>query len=680
MQHKMGFKSAKFVNIFLTVTIVPLLAVIVVSLSRISNALTAAAYDKLEAVNTIKHSQIRSYFDERFSDLTVLSNNDAAVDALEAFTTAFDAEHGTSDEDGGEEEDGPPSRAEAEAAFGSWLATYKEEYGYDDLILISSAGDVVHTVAREADFGQNLVTGALATSGLGECFRDAAGGTAFVDFRPYAPSSDEPAAFIGAPLNKYGATIGVVALKLPLDGINRIMQERSGMGATGETYLVGPNNLMRSDSHLDPVHHTVASSFASPSTGRVETEASREALSGNPGRGIITGYNGNSVLSVFSPLEISDVRWALIAEIDETEAFAALTGLRWVIGVLAAFGIGIVVTAAAVHYRSFAQPVARAVDDLTDSFEQLAAAAGQVSIASQALSGGSSEQAASIEETSASLEQMSAGTKRNADNAQQANGLMEETKRIVASADESMKQLAAAMSEITRASEETSKIIRTIDEIAFQTNLLALNAAVEAARAGSAGAGFAVVADEVRSLAIRAADAAKNTASLIEDTTCKVKGGSMLAEKAAAAFTDVQTSASKVAELVAEIAMSSEEQATGIEKINRAISEMEKVTQKNAASAEESTSAAEQMTAQSEMVRSVVRQLAAIVGKGGSGDTAAKREDTVRKRGEFARTAGAKREDAARAAGEGEAIDSGWSAEDEFPMEGDEPERAPMSN
>ncbi len=153
-----------------------------------------------------------------------------------------------------------------------------------------------------------------------------------------------------------------------------------------------------------------------------------------------------------------------------------------------------------------------------------------------------------------------------------------------------MDKLTVSMEEITKASEETSKIIKTIDEIAFQTNLLALNAAVEAARAGEAGAGFAVVADEVRNLAMRAADAAKNTAALIDGTVKKVTNGSTLVEQTNGAFTEVASSVVKGGELIGQIAAASSEQAQGIEQITVAVSEMDRVTQQNAAGAEEMAS------------------------------------------------------------------------------------------
>ena len=264
--------------------------------------------------------------------------------------------------------------------------------------------------------------------------------------------------------------------------------------------------------------------------------------------------------------------------------------------------------------RSIMRPINGVISGLQNSANDVAAASGQMQSASQSLAEGSSEQAATIEETSSSLEEMSSMTKQNATNDGQADSLMQEANQVVRQANDSMTQLTGSMEEISKASEETSKIIKTIDEIAFQTNLLALNAAVEAARAGEAGAGFAVVADEVRNLAMRAADAAKDTATLIEGTVKKIDQGGTLVADTNTAFGKVAESASKVGDLVGEIAAASNEQAEGIEQLNRAVIEMDKVVQQNAASAEESASSSAEMSDQAVNMKDYVEDLVGIVG------------------------------------------------------------------
>jgi methyl-accepting chemotaxis protein len=263
--------------------------------------------------------------------------------------------------------------------------------------------------------------------------------------------------------------------------------------------------------------------------------------------------------------------------------------------------------------RSVSRALKGVIEGLSGGASEVNSASGRLSAASQSLAEGASEQAAAIEETSSSLEEMASMTKQNDDNASQANGLMSETTRVVSTANESMGLLTSSMLEISKASEETSKIIKTIDEIAFQTNLLALNAAVEAARAGEAGAGFAVVADEVRNLAMRAADAAKNTASLIEGTVKKIKEGSELVRRTSSEFSQVAVSSKKMGELVGEITAASSEQAQGIEQINRAVMEMDKVVQQNAGDAEKAASASADMSMQAEQLKGFVDDLVSIV-------------------------------------------------------------------
>ncbi len=257
----------------------------------------------------------------------------------------------------------------------------------------------------------------------------------------------------------------------------------------------------------------------------------------------------------------------------------------------------------------------QAVGDLSDGAQQVASAASQVSASSQTLAQGASEQAASLEETSASTEEINSMARRNSENSRSAADLVSQSQQRFMETNRSLQQMVGAMAAIDTQSDKIAKIIKVIDEIAFQTNILALNAAVEAARAGEAGMGFAVVADEVRNLAQRCAQAAKDTAVLIEDSIAKSKDGKSKVDLVAGAIRAIIADTDKIKILVDEVNIGGQEQARGIEQIGKAVVQMEQVTQRTAANAEEGAAAAEELNAQSETLRSVVKGLSALAGQ-----------------------------------------------------------------
>ncbi len=289
--------------------------------------------------------------------------------------------------------------------------------------------------------------------------------------------------------------------------------------------------------------------------------------------------------------------------------------------------------------RGITRPVNHLIEILSDGANEVDSASGQLSSSSNTLAEGATENAASLEETSAALEELSSMTKRNADNAVEANALMAQAQSAVLKADSSMGNVIRAMEEISISGNEIGKILKTIDEIAFQTNLLALNAAVEAARAGEAGAGFAVVADEVRNLAIRSADAAKNTADLIASTISNINSGSEMVNATAENFKTVESHSAKVAELLAEVSEASKEQSQGIGQITTAMTQMDKVTQSNAASAEESASAAGQLSLQAGNLLEAVEQLNGLVHGASAGHSLGRRHTSPKPKAHTAPTA-----------------------------------------
>jgi methyl-accepting chemotaxis protein len=292
---------------------------------------------------------------------------------------------------------------------------------------------------------------------------------------------------------------------------------------------------------------------------------------------------------------------------------AAKTGI--LIGLLAAMIVSVVV--AWLLVVSINKSLTGSLDQLSSGAEQVASASGQVATSAQSLSQGATEQAASLEETSASMEEMASMTRKNAESTQEAASLMGDVDSRVQESNRSLADMVTSMNAIQESSQKVAKIIKTIDEIAFQTNILALNAAVEAARAGEAGMGFAVVADEVRNLAQRSAQAAKDTAGLIEESMEKAVTGVDKVQQVSTSIAAITDSVTKVKGLVDEVSIASRQQAQGIDQVSQAIAQMEKVTQTTAATAEESAAASEELSAQSETVRAVVVELGALVGRRG---------------------------------------------------------------
>jgi len=477
----------------------------------------------------------------------------------------------------------------AHARWHPFFRSLKEKYGVSDVFLIdASQGRVVYNASKEVDFCVSMRTGPLAQSNLAAAFQQVAaagrrGAVTFGRFQRYLPSCDAPAAFLMASIHDGRTFVGALAFQLPLDEIDRIVGETTGMGRTGETYAIGPDREFRSNSRFAAemgVKTTVINGKF-----KVDTPAVKAALEqGTAGTGLQTGHRGKPALVSWRPVTVhrdaggggNDLRWALVSEIDAVEVrepISRLLRLGLTVFGLTAAAVLAVSSLIARRLTSESRRQATLVGGIVDNTHALASASEELTSVSQQMSAAAEETTAQANLVSAAAEQVSGNARTVSGSIENLVASIHDIARNAQSAATTARQAvdmatttSTTMNALGHSSNEIGAVVKVINSIAEQTNLLALNATIEAARAGEAGKGFAVVANEVKELA-------RETAKATEDIGGRIEGMQGEARRAVEAIAEIGSVIEKIDALQTKIAAAVEEQSVTTGEIGRNIAE-----------------------------------------------------------------------------------------------------------
>ena len=611
---KWGLKT-KFMVALLAVGVIPFAVQGLVTHQMAVETLTEQAFNHYKSIRDLKKSEIKLFFDNHREDVAMLARTPYVVEAVKALKSSF--AQGGGEEGGrfaghtGGQFDAPDDYIRVHDRYIDLLHDHMTHHGYGDIFFMDSRNSsVVFSVVKEPDFGKP------ATGCLKEVWQQAAKGEVVVsDTQLYAPSHNLPAQFVAAPVRENGSVIGVVAVQISIRNLSAIMFKRTGMGSSGEVFLVGPDKLVRSNSFLDPENRSVMAAFKHPEKGQVDTEAVRAALAGRTGEMLTQDYNGKRVLATYTPMNIGGVIWALVAEIHESEALTAVATLETTMVTLGVVGVVLIAVFAFYFAGTITRPITlgigfarkMATGDFTQTLdidredeigvlanalnemirtlgavfrelaqgavtlsgsstelstisiqmasgaEQASSKSGTVSSAAEEMSTNMASVAAAAEEASTNMNMVATASEQMTATISEIAESAEKAREITHTAVGEAKEASTTVDQLGHAAQEIGKVTESITEISEQTNLLALNATIEAARAGEAGKGFAVVANEIKELAKQAARAS-------DEIKHKINGIQSSTQGTVSQIGRISSVIDQVNEIVSTIAAAVEEQ------------------------------------------------------------------------------------------------------------------------